>query len=132
MKVYKFKCSICSSKKAKKLNKNTYKRENCGNTEEVFHEEKTVEKIIIKEVPVENTEKQIAEKKEVFISSLINLIIVICLGVFGVHKFIKGKILLGIIYLCTYGLFGVGIFIDAIKAFKKFLRDAKEYRLVRR
>ena len=133
MKVYKFKCGCCGSTKSEKLDKNTYKCEYCGNIEEVFHEEKTVEKIIIKEVPVvEDKQAKIAEKKEAFVSSLIGLVIVVCLGLFGVHKFLKGKILLGIIYLCTHGLFGVGLFIDAIKALKKLIVSAKEYRLIRR
>ncbi len=33
-------------------------------------------------------------------------------GELGIHKFYEGKILLGIIYLCTVGLFGVGWIID--------------------
>lgn len=36
------------------------------------------------------------------------------LGWFGVHKFYEGKILLGILYLLTLGLFGVGVVIDLI------------------
>ena len=34
------------------------------------------------------------------------------LGVFGGHKFYEGKILLGIIYLLTGGLLGIGCLID--------------------
>lgn len=130
MKVYKFKCSCCGSTTSKKIDKNTYKCAYCGNQEHIVEE--TVEKIIIKEVPIsENQEYVIAEKKEAFIGSLINVIIVICLGMFGVHKFIKGQIILGLIYICTYGLFGVGLFIDAIKAFRKLLRNAREYRMAK-
>ncbi len=36
------------------------------------------------------------------------------LGVIGAHKFYEGKILMGIIYLCTGGLFGIGMIIDLI------------------
>jgi TM2 domain-containing membrane protein YozV len=36
------------------------------------------------------------------------------LGWFGVHKFYEGKILFGILYLLTFGLFGVGVVIDLI------------------
>ena len=130
MEVYKFKCKCCGSTRYNKIDDHAYQCEYCGNTEEII--QKTVEKIIIKEVPNEtDKQKLIAEKKEAFTSALINIIIVVCLGVFGVHKFLKGKILLGIIYLCSYGLFGVGIFIDAIKALKKLIIAAKEYRLVR-
>lgn len=36
------------------------------------------------------------------------------LGKFGIHKFYEGKVLLGIVYLCTGGLFGVGWIIDIV------------------
>lgn len=36
------------------------------------------------------------------------------LGEFGVHKFYEGKTLMGLLYLFTGGLFGVGWFIDTI------------------
>ncbi len=40
-------------------------------------------------------------------------------GCFGVHKFYEGRILLGILYLCTCGLFCIGVFIDLIVLFFK-------------
>jgi len=36
------------------------------------------------------------------------------LGVFGIHKFYENRILLGIVYLLTGGLLGVGVLIDLI------------------
>ena len=41
---------------------------------------------------------------------------VLCLlfGIVGAHKFYEGRILLGIVYLCTLGLFGTGVLIDLI------------------
>ena len=36
------------------------------------------------------------------------------LGFFGAHKFYEKKTLLGIVYLCTGGLFVIGWFIDTI------------------
>lgn len=42
----------------------------------------------------------------------IALILCICLGFLGAHKFYEGKILLGIVYLFTFGLFGFGLVID--------------------
>lgn len=42
------------------------------------------------------------------------LLLCIFLGYLGVHKFYEGKILLGIVYLCTFGLFGIGWLVDCI------------------
>ena len=39
------------------------------------------------------------------------------LGVFGAHKFYEERILLGVLYLCTAGLFGIGIIFDLIVLF---------------
>lgn len=41
---------------------------------------------------------------------------VICLlfGWLGVHKFREKKIGMGILYLCTFGLFCIGWFVDCI------------------
>lgn len=36
------------------------------------------------------------------------------LGIFGVHKFYEGKIGIGILYICTLGLFGIGWIVDLI------------------
>lgn len=45
---------------------------------------------------------------------IVALLLCIFLGWFGAHKFYEGKIGLGIIYLFTFGLFGVGVIIDFI------------------
>lgn len=44
----------------------------------------------------------------------IALLLCLFLGVFGAHKFYEGKILFGILYLFTFGFFGLGVLIDAI------------------
>ncbi len=35
-------------------------------------------------------------------------------GFFGFHKFYEGKIIFGIVYLCTGGLLGIGVIVDLI------------------
>jgi len=40
-------------------------------------------------------------------------------GIWGIHKFYEGRILLGIVYLFTMGLFGLGVTIDLIVLFFK-------------
>ena len=42
------------------------------------------------------------------------LLLCFFLGAFGAHKFYEGKILLGVVYLFTLGLFGIGALIDFI------------------
>ena len=41
-------------------------------------------------------------------------ILCVLFGYFGVHKFYEGKAGLGILYLFTFGLFGIGWFVDCI------------------
>jgi len=36
------------------------------------------------------------------------------LGFLGVHKFYEGKVLLGLLYLGTFGLLTVGVYVDLI------------------
>lgn len=35
-------------------------------------------------------------------------------GMLGVHKFYEGRVLFGILYLCTLGLAGIGVIIDLV------------------
>ena len=35
-------------------------------------------------------------------------------GCFGAHKFYEGRVLLGIVYICTLGFCGIGVVIDLI------------------
>ena len=44
----------------------------------------------------------------------ISLLLCIFLGYIGAHKFYEGKILFGIIYLLTFGVFGIGVILDTI------------------
>ena len=48
------------------------------------------------------------------------LLLCLFLGGIGAHKFYEGKIVMGIIYLFTAGLFGIGVLVDFISLlFKK-------------
>ena len=47
------------------------------------------------------------------------LLLCIFLGGFGAHKFYEGKIGMGILYLCTGGLLGIGWIIDIISLLGK-------------
>lgn len=49
----------------------------------------------------------------------VDLILCICLGYLGVHKFYEGSIGMGVLYLCTGGLCGIGWIVDIIKIARK-------------
>lgn len=51
--------------------------------------------------------------------------VTLILGPFGVHRFAKGQIGMGILYLLTMGLFFVGWIADCIKAGKVYFSDAR-------
>ena len=113
MKVYKFKCDSCGSKNYIKTD-DGYKCEYCGSIQDVIMPEQPKP-----EVPHDDAsearyidETKMNRKQK---SLLVRLLICIFAGYFGVHKFMEGKIVLGIIYLVSYGLFGVGVFIDIIR-----------------
>ncbi|MGN1121200.1 MAG: TM2 domain-containing protein [Eubacteriales bacterium] len=36
-------------------------------------------------------------------------------GIFGIHRFYEGRVLLGIVYFFTGGIFGIGVLIDLIR-----------------
>ena len=48
------------------------------------------------------------------------------LGFFGVHKFRQHKIGIGILYLCTFGLFGIGWFIDSVSLLLKAIKGVPQ------
>lgn len=47
-------------------------------------------------------------------NKLVAFLLCLFLGYLGIHKFYEGKILMGVIYLFTLGVFGIGWVIDLI------------------
>ena len=47
-------------------------------------------------------------------SAVFKMIITVCFGFLGIHKFLEHKVGLGILYLCTFGLLGFGWIYDSI------------------
>lgn len=59
---------------------------------------------------------------------LADLLVTVFLGPFGVHKFLKGKVGMGVLYLCTFGLFGFGWLFDCIQAARRFAQSKSSNR----
>lgn len=55
-----------------------------------------------------------------------NFIITLLFGWCGVHKFIQKKTSMGLLYLCTMGLFGIGWIYDCIVAFRSICLKAPD------
>ena len=52
-------------------------------------------------------------------NKMVSLLLCIFLGYFGAHKFYEGKILMGVLYFFTLGLFGIGWIVDIVMLAKK-------------
>lgn len=58
-------------------------------------------------------------------SRLVTLLLCMFLGGFGIHHFYVNKVCLGILYLCTYGLFGIGVLVDFILILTGAFKDGR-------
>lgn len=47
-------------------------------------------------------------------SKWVSFFLCLFLGCLGIHKFYEGRVLLGILYLFTGGIFGIGVIVDLI------------------
>lgn len=133
MKVYKFKCKNCGSTKYEKPDENTYECFYCGNKEHVYlkddKQELTKDEVV--DTINEIIEERESQKEAELISpkpnpqrtrALIELLLCIFLGTFGVHRFFRGRVFTGLIFLFTYGLLGVGVLYDLIKCVIKLAK----------
>lgn len=57
------------------------------------------------------------------------LILALVLGMIGGHRFYVGKTGMGILYIFTAGLFGIGVLVDVIKIITGDFRDSNGYLL---
>ena len=124
MKVYKFKCKNCGATSYDKVDETTYKCKYCGYKEEVLtdndrdksqDEEIQELKGVIQELTEAQRQTERYEYQDNMIkSALISFLICLFVGYLGVHRFIERKYISGLVYFCTFGLFGFGVTIDCI------------------
>ncbi len=59
------------------------------------------------------------------------ILAIICffLGELGIHRFVVGKVGTGILYILTFGLFGIGIIVDFIMILCGTFTDATGQRI---
>lgn len=52
-------------------------------------------------------------------SKWVSFFLCLFLGIFGAHKFYEGRVLLGVLYIFTGGIFGIGVIVDLVILFFK-------------
>ncbi len=115
MKVYNFKCDSCGAVSSKKVDKNIYRCNYCG-SEKIIQKNTSEEISDIKEElkdRLNNFNENLKQPKTK--KTLICLLVCFFFGMFGIHRFVEGKIFSGLLYLFTGGLFGIGVFVDIVK-----------------
>ena len=132
------KCKNCGAGSFSRINKDTIECRYCGIQlrNKKFHEseEQKNDFELDSDELCDNTDKHISEQKETkekessdkksFI--LVKLMLCLFLGYVGVHKFVEGRIFMGIVYIFTYGLFGFGILCDIIRYAKELSTNSGE------
>lgn len=84
----------------------------------------TTYKILATKKEIKFFEKKLLEYKSVKVSgSKSKFLLIFFLGIFGVHKFIEKKYIMGVIYLCTLGIFGIGVILDLIDDYAEYEDD---------
>lgn len=116
-----------------KKNKKIYKRLLECLTKDYTHKENNKEfkhalddyittyKILCTKRELTYLEKRLNEYKKVKpVNSKSKFLIILFLGIFGVHKFIDKKNITGIFYLITLGFFGIGVVYDLINDYAEY------------
>ncbi len=139
MEVYRFKCKCCGATRYKKPSKNIYECLYCHEQIEVYkkEEEKPAEPVMteeqieakVKEVVKQEKLKANAKKVNAELKTRNLVLFIVCCfcGWFGVHRFLQGKILSGLFFAVTGGLFGIGVFIDCVVLGIETCKDIRKY-----
>ena len=136
MEIYRFKCKCCGATRYKKPTKNIYRCLYCGEEVEVYRKSET-EQSAQPEVQVQPVQPTIATAEpkpkqnrpepQLETRNIIALVLCLAGGWFGLHKFMRGQIIWGLIYAFTGGVMGIGVFIDAMMLAIDSAKDIKKY-----
>lgn len=72
-----------------------------------------------------NSKFNVGENGQILVDPIVEFIIIFFFGTLGVHKFMKKEVGMGILYLFTGGLFGIGWLIDVIKSLSNLINYKK-------
>ena len=122
MKVYKFKCKNCGATSYEKVDKSTYKCKYCGCYEELLtndrdkNQDKEIQELkgVIQELTTAQRKTEYERQDHLVKSAIMSFLLCLFVGYLGMHRFIEGKYVSGVIYLFTIGLFGIGVIIDCV------------------
>lgn len=96
----------------------------CGSKLHIEHDNRpTLNQTVQEPQPVKVTNgsaKAVSRKTN---PTFVYMLITIFLGLLGVHRFMRGEVGMGLLYLFTGGLFGFGWIYDSIKAIIYFLKS---------
>lgn len=91
----------------------------------------TTYKILATKKELKYFENKLDEYKYIKVTgSKSRFLLISLLGFTGIHKFLDKKIILGIIYLFTLGIFGIGVIVDLINDYAEY-EDVKQLNIVR-
>lgn len=91
----------------------------------------TTYKILATKKELKYFENKLEEYKHVKVTgSKSRFLLISLLGFTGIHKFLDKKIIKGLIYLFTFGIFGIGVIVDLINDYAEY-EDTKQLDIVR-
>lgn len=106
------------------------KKDNSKDFKKLYDDYITTYKLLLNKKELKYFEKKLEEYNNLRKKSNSKFLLISLLGWFGVHKFIEKKYVLGVIYLLTFGIFGIGVIIDLINDYAEY-EDVKQLNIVR-
>ena len=122
------KCKNCGSNSFRKIDKDSYECKYCGillrKKFATIKEEEKKTSVLLDDF---NEDKKIQSKQNSHNFAVVKLLLCIFLGYYGVHRFVEGKIGTGLLFLFTYGLFGIGYICDIFRLVRELSDSNKSH-----